>query len=111
MLLTAAGLGALVFGLIEARPQAGVAGLALLIGFLVVEWRSPAPMLPLTFFRSRRFSGANLLTLLLYAALSGVLFFLPLNLVQVKGYSATQAGASLLPFILLMFLLRAGLAA
>ena len=56
-------------------------------------------------FRSRSFSGANLITLLLYAALSGVLFFFPLNLVQIQGYSATEAGAALLPFILLMFLL------
>ena len=62
-------------------------------------------MLPLALFRSRTFSGANLLTLFLYAALSGVLFFLPMNLVQVQGYTATQAGAALLPFILLMFLL------
>ena len=105
VVLTTAGLGALVFGLIEAAPLAGVGGLALLGGFLVVEWRSPAPMLPLTLFRSRSFSGANLITLFLYAALSGVLFFFPLNLVQIQGYSATEAGAALLPFILLMFLL------
>jgi MFS family permease len=56
-------------------------------------------------FRSRNFSGANLLTLFLYAALSGVLFFFPLDLIQVQGYSPTEAGAALLPFILLMFLL------
>lgn len=62
-------------------------------------------MLPLSLFRSRSFSGANLLTLFLYAALSGVLFFFPMNLIQVQGYSATQAGAALLPFILLLFLL------
>jgi predicted MFS family arabinose efflux permease len=62
-------------------------------------------MLPLALFRSRSFSGANLLTLLLYAALMGVLFFFPLNLIQVQGYSATAAGAALLPFIVLMFLL------
>ena len=62
-------------------------------------------MLPLELLRSRNFVGANLLTLFLYAALSGVLFFPPLNLIQVQGYSATQAGAALLPLILLMFLL------
>jgi predicted MFS family arabinose efflux permease len=62
-------------------------------------------MLPLTLFRSREFSGANLLTLLLYAALSGSLFFLPLDLIQVQGYSALAAGAALLPFVLLMFAL------
>ena len=62
-------------------------------------------MVPLGLFRSRNFSGANLLTLFLYAALSGVLFFFPLDLIQVQGYSPTEAGAALLPFILLMFLL------
>ena len=62
-------------------------------------------MVPLALFRSRNFSGANLLTLFLYSALSGLLFFFPLNLIQVQGYSATSAGASMLPFILLMFLL------
>jgi MFS family permease len=62
-------------------------------------------MLPLSLFRSRSFSGANLLTLFLYSALSGMLFFFPLDLIQVQGYTPTQAGAALLPFILLMFLL------
>jgi MFS family permease len=62
-------------------------------------------MLPLKLFHSRNFSGANLLTLFLYTALSGALFFMPLNLIQVQGYSATAAGAALLPFILIMFLL------
>jgi MFS family permease len=62
-------------------------------------------MLPLGIFRSRTFSGANLLTLFLYSALSGALFFFPLNLIQVQGYAPAQAGAALLPFILLVFLL------
>jgi MFS family permease len=62
-------------------------------------------MLPLTLFRSKNFSGANLLTLLLYGGLGATLFFLPLNLIQVQHYSATAAGAALLPFILIMFLL------
>ena len=56
-------------------------------------------MMPLALFRSRTFAGANLLTLLLYAALGGALFFLPFNLIQVQGYSATAAGAALLPFV------------
>jgi MFS family permease len=103
--LTTAGLGALVFALIESAPLAGVAGIILLIGFLVLEVRTPAPMLPVALFRLRSFSGANLLTFFLYAALSGVLFFFPLNLIQVQGYSPTEAGAALLPFIVLMFLL------
>jgi MFS family permease len=76
-----------------------------LIAFLFVEARSPAPMMPLALFRSRNFSGANLLTLFLYAALSGVLFFFPLNLIQVQHYSPTSTGLALLPLILLIFLL------
>jgi len=73
-----------------------------LILFLFVESRISQPMLPLTLFRSRTFAGTNLLTFLLYAALGGTLFFLPLNLIQVQGYSPTAAGAVLLPFILIM---------
>lgn len=60
-------------------------------------------MVPLRLFRSKDFAGANLLTLLLYAALGAFMFFFALNLVQVQGYSATAAGASLLPFIVIMF--------
>jgi len=64
-----------------------------------------APMMPLWLFKSRSFSGANLLTLLLYAAL-GIFFFLfPLNLIQIQGYSATVTGAAAAPMILLMFFL------
>ena len=62
-------------------------------------------MLPLTLFRSRDFSGANLMTFFLYTALGGSLFFVPLNLIQVQGYSATAAGAASIPFILILFLL------
>ncbi len=60
-------------------------------------------MMPLGLFKSGNFSGANLLTLFLYSALAGTLFFLPLNLIQVQGYSPTAAGAASLPFILIMF--------
>jgi EmrB/QacA subfamily drug resistance transporter len=106
-LLVTFGLGGIVFALIEPfhAAIAGAIGIAALIAFFFVEARSPAPMLPLDLLRSRTFSGANLLTLFLYTALSGVLFFFPLNLIQVQGYSATEAGAALLPFILLMFVL------
>jgi MFS family permease len=62
-------------------------------------------MLPLSLFRSRDFTGANVLTLLLYAALGGGLYFLPLNLIQLQHYSTTAAGAALLPFIVIMFAL------
>jgi EmrB/QacA subfamily drug resistance transporter len=104
-LLATLGLGGITFGLIESSPGALALGLIALVGFLAAEARSRTPMMPLSLFRSRDFAGANLLTLWLYAALGGALFFLPFNLIQVQGYSATQAGAALLPFILLMFLL------
>jgi hypothetical protein len=78
-------------------------GIVALITFVLYEARAAHPMLPLSLFRSRSFSGANLLTLFLYAALSGTLFFFPFNLIQVQGYSATEAGSSLLPFVILMF--------
>jgi MFS family permease len=62
-------------------------------------------MLPLTLFRSRNFSGANLLTLLLYAGLGGALYFFPFVLIQVHGYSATAAGSSFVPFVIITFLM------
>lgn len=105
VLLATAGLGGIVFGFIQSSPLAGVIGAVVFTAFLYWEAHAPAPMLPLSLFASRTFTGANLLTFLLYAGLSGAIFFLPLNLIQVQGYSASQAGASLLPFILLMFLL------
>jgi hypothetical protein len=85
---------------------AALAGGAVLLAlFLSTEARASHPMLPLKLFRSTDFSGANLLTLLLYTAVGGVFFFLPLNLIQVQGYSATAAGAATLPLILIMFFL------
>src|SRR5262245_23071021 len=110
-ILAALGLGALVYGLIESS-QAGfdnrsvtvalALGTFVLILFLFVESYLSQPMLPLTLFRSGTFAGTNLLTFLLYAALGGTLFLLPLNLFQVQDYSPTAAGAALLPFILIM---------
>jgi predicted MFS family arabinose efflux permease len=62
-------------------------------------------MVPVVLFGSRSFSGANLLTLFLYAAL-GIFFFLfPMNLIQVQGYSTSATGAASLPLILLIFFL------
>jgi EmrB/QacA subfamily drug resistance transporter len=104
-LLAALGFGGIVYALIESAPVAGVMGAVSLVALLYWEARTLSPMVPLRLFRSSNFSGANLLTLFLYAALSGVLFFFPLDLIQVQGYSPTKAGAALLPFILLMFLL------
>ena len=110
-LLATVALGGITFALIEGhRPGAGMpvaaaAGVAALIAFFVVETRVSAPMLPLRFFQSPTFVGANLLTLFIYTALNGLLFFFPLNLIQVQHYTATQAGAALLPLILILFLL------
>ena len=108
------GLGLLVFGMIEA-PSRGwtnpVAWATATVGvlataiFLWREARTDSPLVPLRLFRSMNFSGANLLTLLLYAALGALLFFLPYNLIQVQCYTPTQAGAANLPLILILFFL------
>ncbi|MGE0063489.1 MAG: MFS transporter, partial [Xanthobacteraceae bacterium] len=110
-LLALAGLGCVVYALITSASRGwmdaatgGMAmlGVMLLGAFVAVEARSAAPMMPLGLFRSRVFSGINLLTLLLYAALGGAFFFLPFDLIQVHGYSVTQAGAVFLPFTVIM---------
>lgn len=112
--LAAVGLGGLVFGLLESSRSglgsplvlgALVIGIAGLVAFLVVEARGREPMMPLSLFRSRNFAGANAFTLLLYFALVGTMFFLPFNLIWVQGYSATAAGAAIVPAILIMSLL------
>lgn len=113
-LLATIGLGLLVFGLIESsNTQFGrsvivstlIVGVVCLALFVVNEALVKNAMMPLYLFRSHDFSGANLLTLFLYTALSGTFFFFTLNLIQVLGYSATAAGAALLPFVLIMFAL------
>jgi predicted MFS family arabinose efflux permease len=112
--LATLGLGGVVFGLIESQRLgfahvpvlvALAGGAVLLVSFVLWENRTGQPMLPLGLFRSSTFSGANALTLLLYAGLGGALFFFPFNLIQVQGYSATAAGAAFVPFILIMFVL------
>ncbi len=110
-LLVTIGLGAIVFGLLEWQSGervfvlSEVIGICALIGFFFVEFYKKSPMMPLNMFRSYDFSGTNLITFFLYFALYGVLFFFPLDLIQVQGYTATEAGAALFPFILLMFIL------
>ena len=113
-MLATLGLAGITFALIEAPTRAGheggvlgagVLGLAALAAFVAWEARAHHPMLPLALFRNRDFAGANLLTLLLYAALGGGLYFVPLNLIQVQGWGATAAGAALLPFVAIMFAL------
>jgi EmrB/QacA subfamily drug resistance transporter len=113
-ILATVGLSAIVYGLIESSLAgfgSAAVMLSLLLGalalvaFVARERRTQDPMLPLTLFRSRNFSGANLLTLLLYAGLGGALYFLPFALIQVHGYSATAAGSSFLPFVIITFLM------
>lgn len=113
-LLGTLGLGGIVIALIE---QANLGwlhplvllsfalGMACCVAFVVVERRIDHPMVPPNLFRSSNFIGANVLTLFLYGALGGALFFLPLNMIQIQGMTATQAGAALLPFMLTMFVL------
>jgi EmrB/QacA subfamily drug resistance transporter len=113
--LAALGLAAVVYALTEGPRQEwtpalvtslGV-GVALLVAFVVVEARSSNPMMPLSLFRSRNFSGANLVTLVVYAALSGAMFLIPVQLQRVSGFSPVAAGSALLPVTVVMLLLSA----
>jgi EmrB/QacA subfamily drug resistance transporter len=115
--LVAVGLGLLTFGAIQlgatthsASQTTGasvaiLAGIAALIAFVFVEWRSAHPMVRLDLFRSRVFTGTNVMCVFLYGALSGAGFFLPLNLIQIQGYSATVAGFTLLPSAIILAIL------
>jgi EmrB/QacA subfamily drug resistance transporter len=112
--LATAGLAGVVWALIEAPrsggPRAailavGAVGVGSLVLFVAVERRTPEPLLPIAVFRSREFTGANVVTLLVYAPLSAVVFLLVLELQNVLGYSALRAGASLLPQSALMLAL------
>ena len=109
--LVTLGLAGLAYGF-TAAPQLGfahpriygllVGGLAALIGFVVLERFQRHPMLPLGLFRSRTFSGVNLLTFFLYGGLYGYLMFFTLNLIQGQGYRESVAGFAILPFILML---------
>jgi EmrB/QacA subfamily drug resistance transporter len=113
-ILCALGLAGPVFALIE-QPTYGwtdptvaaplVAGLVLFGLFLAHERRSPEPMLPLSLFARRNFTVANAATLLVYAGLSGAIFYLVLFLQETAGYSALEAGLSLTPVTVLTFFL------
>jgi EmrB/QacA subfamily drug resistance transporter len=109
--LLTGGLAAVTFALIEGADGGraiwlvGTAGAVLLVVAFAFEARTANPLVPLALFRSREFVGANLLTFCLYAALGGALFYLPLNLIQIQGYTPTHAGAVMLPMVVLMFLL------
>ncbi|MCY3573445.1 MAG: MFS transporter [Chloroflexi bacterium] len=81
---------------------AGAGAIIILPAFVWIEGHSDHPMMPLNLFRSRTFTGANTLTLLLYGAINTVLFFLPLELIQVQGYSESAVGIALLPMTLML---------
>jgi EmrB/QacA subfamily drug resistance transporter len=113
--LAALGLAGVVYALTEG-PQHGwsgaavgtlIAGALLLAAFLVVEARGVAPMMPLSLFAVRDFAAANLVTLVVYAALSGALFLIPVQLQRVSGFSPVAAGSALLPVTFVMLLLSA----
>jgi predicted MFS family arabinose efflux permease len=109
--LVTAALGLLVVALLESSSRGwsdplilGMLGGSAITSalFIRTELRAASPIVPLRLFRSADFFGANALTLLLYAALGATFFFLPLTLIQLHGYSATAAGAAILPMILLL---------
>lgn len=113
-LLATLALTGIVFALIEGPARgfasapvlaSALAGCGALVAFVWLEARLAAPMLPLGLFRRKDFLGTNLLTLLLYGALGGSLYFLPLNLIQVRHLGSTAAGAALMPMILILFAL------
>ncbi len=112
--LAVLGLGVLIYGLIESSnlglssPNVLISiaiGALVLAAFVAREAHAANPMVPLELFKVRTFAVTNVLTFLLYAALSGALFFVPFNLIQVQNYSPTAAGAALLPMILIISIL------
>jgi predicted MFS family arabinose efflux permease len=114
--LVTLGLIGLTYGLIDG-PASGwshpvtlvalIGGVVLLAAFLLRERRASAPLLPLSMFASTQFSAANVVTFAVYGALGGALFLLPIQLEQVSGYSALEAGVSLLPVTVIMLALSA----
>ena len=109
--LAAVFLGGLTYWLIEWRTTYALLalgiGLVAGVAFLVVETRTAHPMMPLDMFASRNFSAANAMTLLVYAALGAVLFFLVIDLQTVLGYGALEAGVATLPLTVIMLFLAA----
>jgi EmrB/QacA subfamily drug resistance transporter len=109
--LAAVSLGGLTYWLIEfhssGAPLALGLGVVTGVAFIVVEHRTRHPMMPLDMFASRNFSAANAMTLLVYAALGAVMFFLVIDLQTVAGYGALEAGLATLPLTVIMLLLAA----
>ena len=90
----------LVLGVLLAGVVGGVA-------FVLVERTSGSPMLPLGLFSARQFSVTNGVTLIVYAALGGALFLIPVELQIVNHYSPFEAGAALIPLTVVMLVLSA----
>jgi EmrB/QacA subfamily drug resistance transporter len=113
--LAALGLAATVFALTEGPARGWSApvvaalavGVALLIAFVVVEARAASPIMPLSLFRDREFAATSVVTLVMYAALSGALFLIPVQLQRVSGFAPVAAGSALLPVTGVMLLLSA----
>ncbi|MBK8022752.1 MAG: MFS transporter [Chloroflexi bacterium] len=112
--LATLGLAGLSYGLLQLGESGSgdplviaalVVGVLASVAFVILELRIAHPMLPPSLFKSRTFSGANLLTLFLYGALGGFLVFLPLNVIQAQGYSSSEAGFVFLPFAIILTLL------
>jgi EmrB/QacA subfamily drug resistance transporter len=107
-------LGGIVFGLVESSNHGFsnpfiipsiVVGILFFIIFILYEKRVDNPLVPLELFKNRVFTGGNTTTFFLYSALSGATFFVPFNLIQLQGYSPTEAGAAFLPLLIILFLL------
>ncbi|MEJ7649474.1 MAG: DHA2 family efflux MFS transporter permease subunit [Nakamurella sp.] len=115
VLLAAAGLGLTVYALTEGPSRQWpsvlvvllVAGVVLLAGFVLVEARGRHPMMPLSLFRERQFTAANVVTFVVYGALGGALFLIPVQLQRVSGFTPVAAGSALLPVTVVMLLLSA----
>jgi EmrB/QacA subfamily drug resistance transporter len=112
-LLGALGLAGVIYALTEAGNKGwsapaviipGLVGVVALVAFVIVEARSPHPMLPLDIFNSGQFTAANLVTFVVYGALGGALFLLPLELQRAGGFSPLEAGVALVPLTVVMLL-------
>ncbi len=110
-ILATIGLTGITYGFLEASDSGFTSARVIisisssvlsLIIFLLIEMRSSHPLMPLNLYKSKTFSGVNLLTLLMYTALNVGLFFLPINLVQIQGYPEVYAGLAILPFAILI---------
>jgi EmrB/QacA subfamily drug resistance transporter len=111
--LGALGLAGVIYALTEAGNRGwtapvvivtGLIGIVALATFVFVEARSPHPMLPLDIFKSRQFTAANVVTFLVYGALGGALFLLPIELQRAAGFSPLEAGLALFPLTIIMLL-------